>query len=145
MAACVMNIIVAHTNQVLDPIAQLPFRIRFVTAGMSCFHYLCKSLWPLDLGALYPFELHVPKVTLIGVGLVLAVITMMAVWARKTRPYGLAGWLWFLAALFPALNLVQTGAQPFADRYMYLPSIGLWMLVCWEAYDLAGTSRFGRG
>jgi protein O-mannosyl-transferase len=144
IAVCVVNVLVVRGNPVLDPMARLPFRIRFVTAGLSCFHYLCKSLWPADLGSFYPFVIHTPKLELIGVALVLAIVSLVAVWARKTRPYGLAGWLWFLAALFPVLNLVPTGAQPFADRYIYVPSIGLWMWICWEAYDLAGVSRQGR-
>jgi Tfp pilus assembly protein PilF len=144
IAACVMNTLAVHGNQILDPIARLPFRIRFVTAGLSCFRYLCKSFWPSDLGALYPFVMHPPKLQLIGVALALIVVSMVAVRVRKTRPYWLAGWLWFLAALFPALNLAQTGAQPMADRYMYIPSIGLWMLICWEAHDLAAAPRFAR-
>jgi Tfp pilus assembly protein PilF len=144
IAACVVNAMTIHSSQGRDPIAQLPLRIRFVTAGMSCFRYICKSFWPSDLGAVYPFGMHTPKLVLIGVALVLVVICILVVKVRETRPYGLAGCLWFLAALFPALNLVQTGAQPFADRYMYIPSIGLWMLVCWAAYDLATPWPHGR-
>jgi protein O-mannosyl-transferase len=144
IAASVITFLVSGHNHVAEPIAELPFRIRFVTAGMSCFRYLAKSFWPSDLGAAYPFVLHEPKMVLIGVALVLAAITVMAFQVRQTRPYWLVGWLWFLAALLPVLNLVQGGAQPMADRYMYIPSIGLWMLVCWEAYDLAAPMRHGR-
>jgi tetratricopeptide (TPR) repeat protein len=143
VASSVITVLVTEQNHILEPMARLPFRIRFVTAGMSCFRYLAKSFWPSDLGAVYPLVLHQPKLELIGVALVLAAISVGAVQARKTRPYWLVGWLWFLATLFPVLNLVQAGAQPMADRYMYLPSIGLWMLVCWEAYDLAAPLRLG--
>jgi tetratricopeptide (TPR) repeat protein len=143
IASTVITLLVVASNHAQEPMAQFPFRIRFATAGMSYFRYLAKSFWPSDLGAVYPFVLHYPKLELIGVGLLLAVISFVAVRARKTRPYWLVGWLWFLAALFPVLNLVQAGAQPMADRYMYLPSIGLWMLVCWEAYDLAAPFRYG--
>jgi len=139
----VMTAIALHSNPMLDPVARIPFKLRFVTAGMSCFRYLAKSIWPSDLGALYPFA-HWSKPELIGVALVLLAISIAAVRTVKARPYWLAGWLWFLAALFPTLNLLQTGAQPMSDRYMYIPSIGLWMLVCWEAYDLAAPLRFGR-
>jgi Tfp pilus assembly protein PilF len=144
VASSLITFLVAAHNHVLELMAQLPFRIRFVTAGMSCFRYLAKSFWPSDLGAVYPLVLHQPKLELIGVALVLVAISVVAVQARKTRPYWLVGWLWFLVTLFPVLNLVQAGAQPMADRYMYLPSIGLWMLVCWEAYDLAAPLRHGR-
>lgn len=144
IAAWVINIMVVHGSDALDPIARLPFRIRFVTAGLSCFQYISKSLWPSDLGAIYPFVMHPPKLKLIGVGLVLLVISVVVVRVRKTRPYALAGWLWFLAALLPVLNLVQTGTQPYADCFMYIPSIGLWMLVCWEACDLTASWRHGQ-
>jgi Tfp pilus assembly protein PilF len=144
VASSVITFIVVQGNHILEPMARLPFRIRFVTAGMTYFRYLAKTFWPSDLGAVYPLVLHEPKLKLIGVALVLAVISVVAVQARKTRPYWLVGWLWFLVALFPVLNLVQAGAQPMADRYMYLPSIGLWMLVCWEVYDSAAPWRHGR-
>jgi protein O-mannosyl-transferase len=144
IAASVVTFLAVDSAHVVEPMAQLPFRIRFVTAGMSYFHYLAKSCWPSDLAATYPFVLHWPKWKLIGVALVLGGMSIAAVGARKTRPYWLAGWLWFLITLFPVLNLVQAGAQPMADRYMYIPSIGLWMLFCWEAYDLAAPWRSGR-
>jgi protein O-mannosyl-transferase len=142
-ASSVITYLVTKHNNVVEPIAQLPYRIRIVTAGMSCFRYVAKSFWPSDLGADYPLVIHQPKLELISVALVLTAISVVAVLARKTRPYWLVGWLWFLATLFPVLDLVQAGAHPMADRYMYIPSIGLWMLVCWEAADLAAPFRLG--
>ena len=141
LALCAVVVTIKATAglQVADPIAQLPYRIRVATAGMTCFRYLAKSFWPTDLAPAYPFVLHYAKWQLIGVALALVAITIVAVVTRKTRPYWLVGWLWFLITLVPALNLVQSGAQPMADRYMYIPSIGLWMLFCWEAVDLMGT------
>jgi protein O-mannosyl-transferase len=131
----------AHPAELM---ARLPFRIRFATAGMSCFRYLAKSFWPGDLGLNYPFVLHWAKWQLISAALVLLGITIVAFRTRKTRPFWLTGWFWFLIALFPVLNLVQADAPPMADRYMYIPSIGLWMLFCWEAYDLLVAWPSGR-
>jgi len=71
-------------------------------------------------------------------------ICIVAGRARKSRPYWLVGWLWFLGTLFPVMNLLQAGPQPMSDRYFYIPSIGLWMLFCWEASDLAAPFRYGR-
>jgi protein O-mannosyl-transferase len=141
--ASVMTIIAMHGNYSTDLAAQLPFKVRFVTAGMACFRYLSKSFWPSDLGAQYPFVFHWSILGLTGVALVLLAISIATGRAMKTRPYWLAGWLWFLVALLPMLNLVQGGGQPMADRNMYIPSIGLWMLICWEAYDLFAPSRYG--
>jgi protein O-mannosyl-transferase len=143
-ASIVLTSMALSRNHLQTPMAWLPFRIRLVTAGMSCFHYLAASFWPSDLAENYPFVLHWPKWELIGAALMLLAVCVGAVRARNTRPYWLAGWLWFLFALLPMLNLVPVGAQPMADRHMYLPSIGLWMLVCWEAYDLAAVSHMGR-
>ncbi|HEV7924673.1 MAG TPA: tetratricopeptide repeat protein [Verrucomicrobiae bacterium] len=144
VASSVMTFIAVEGNHFLNPMAQLDFRVRFIHAGMSYFRYLAKSFWPSDLGAAYPLVLRQPILPVIGVALVLVAITVVAIQARKTRPYWLVGWLWFLAALFPLLNVVQIGTQPMADHYMYLPSVGLWMLVCWEAYDLTAPLRNGR-
>jgi Tfp pilus assembly protein PilF len=88
--------------------------------------------------------LHYAKWQLIGVALALLTVTAVALLTRKTRPYWLAGWFWFLITLIPVLNLLQSGSQPMADRYMYIPSIGLWMLFCWEAYDVAAAWPSGQ-
>jgi len=144
IASSVMTFITIEGNHILDPMAQIDFRIRFVNAGMSYFRYLAKSFWPSDLGAVYPLVLRRPMLQVIGVALVLVAISVVAIQARKTRPYWLVGWLWFLATLFPLLNVAQMGSLPMADHYMYLPSIGLWMLICWEAYDLASPLRHPR-
>jgi len=143
-AAIVVTMKATASVHPVELIEQLPFRIRFATAGMTCFRYLAKSFWPSDLGLNYPFMLHWEKWQLIGAAVVLVGMTIVAVWIRKTRPFWLTGWFWFLIALFPMLNIVQSDAQPMADRYMYIPSIGLWMLFCWEAYDLLATWPSGR-
>jgi Tfp pilus assembly protein PilF len=88
---------------------------------------------------------------LAGIAFTLLLISIAAIANRKARPYWLVGWLWFLAALFPFISILPAwtqlqpaGMQSIADRNMYLPSIGLWMLFCWEAYDLAASFRLGR-
>jgi protein O-mannosyl-transferase len=144
VAAGVVTLRATASLHVNEPMADLPYRIRVATAGMSCFRYLAESFWPADLASTYPFVLHYPKWELIGAAVALVGVSVVAVVTRKTRPYWLAGWLWFLITLTPVLNLLQAGAQPMADRYMYIPSIGLWMLICWEAYDLAAARPSGR-
>jgi protein O-mannosyl-transferase len=138
-------------NHVADPMAQLSFKSRVIVAGLSCFRYLAKSFWPSDLAALHLSLMHRSKVELLCVAVALTVLSVAAVANRKTRPYWLVGWLWFLATLLPLMSLLpesaqllNAGAQPMADRNMYIPSIGLWMLICWEAYDLAAAWSLGR-
>jgi tetratricopeptide (TPR) repeat protein len=144
IASCVITAIAAHHDAVSQAVARLPFKIRFITAGVSYFRYLEETVWPSDLGPSYPFVFHRPKWELAGIALVLLGISVLAVRFRKSRPYWLVGWLWFVGMLFPTLNLIYGGAQPMADRYMYLPSIGLFILICWDASDLAGLWPAGR-
>ena len=144
IASSVVTLIAAYRQVSVSITAQLPFRLRFVQAGVTCFRYLVKTVWPTDLGATYPLILHRPKVELIIIALVLVGISVFALRLWKLRPFWLVGWLWFLGVLFPVLNLAQAGAQPMADRYMYLPSIGLFILICWDACDLAQGWARGR-
>jgi Tfp pilus assembly protein PilF len=151
IVSIVITSLAVDSSHIVDPLARFSFKPRFILAGLSYFHYLAKSLWPSDLAALHLSLLPRSRVELLCIALVLAVISVAAIANRKTRPYWLAGWLWFLATLFPLLGLlpagaqlVHAGAQPMADRNIYIPSIGLWMLFCWEAYDLAARWRLGR-
>ena len=143
IASCVITVIAEHREEVSSVAARLPFKVRFITAGVSYFRYLEKTVWPSDLGSTYPFVFHRPKWELAGIALVLLGISVLAIGFRKSRPYWLMGWLWFVGMLVPTLNLIFSGAQPMADRYMYLPSIGLLILICWDASDLAGQWRWG--
>ncbi|MGA2750815.1 MAG: tetratricopeptide repeat protein [Verrucomicrobiota bacterium] len=144
VGASIVTLVAVHREGAASAVARLPFKIRFVTAGVSYFRYLEKTVWPSDLGAMYPFVIHYPKWELICIALVLAGISAVAWQVRKARPFWLVGWLWYAGMLFPVMNLVAAGGQPMADRYMYLPSIGLLVLICWDAYDLAGRWRMGR-
>jgi tetratricopeptide (TPR) repeat protein len=144
VASCVVTVIAAHHEEVSAIVGRLPFRIRFITAGVTYFRYLEKTVWPSDLGPTYPFVLHRPKVELAGIALVLVGITVLAICLRKSRPYWLMGWLWFVGMLVPTLNLIFTVTQPMADHYMYLPSIGLFILICWDASEVAAQWPSGR-
>jgi Tfp pilus assembly protein PilF len=151
IASGVVASLAVGSNHVADPMAQLSFKSRVIVAGLSCFRFLAKSFWPSDLAALHLSLMRRSKVELLCIAFTLTVLSIAAIANRKARPYWLAGWLWFLLALLPLMGLVPAaselvgaGAQPMADRNVYLPSIGLWMLFCWEAYDLAATWRLGR-
>jgi tetratricopeptide (TPR) repeat protein len=137
IASCIVTVMAWRHQGVNELLAILPFRKRLVTAGASYFHYIEKLVWPSDLGPTYPFIIRWPKWEMAAVALLLLGITVIAIQIRKTRPYWLVGWLWFVVMLAPTLNLPFPAAQSLADRYMYLPSIGLLILVCWEVSDIA--------
>ncbi|HET6408379.1 MAG TPA: tetratricopeptide repeat protein, partial [Chthoniobacteraceae bacterium] len=89
----------------------------------------------------YPHPIHIRPVITIGCAALLIAITMLAVRCRKTRPYLLIGWLWFLAALIPTIGLVQVGSQARADRFTYLAQIGLFFGLTWWIADVLPARR----
>ncbi|MGH7951274.1 MAG: tetratricopeptide repeat protein [Limisphaerales bacterium] len=116
--------------------ASLPIHSRLANAVIAYVRYISKTFWPSNLALIYPYPKHWPIGLVIGAALFLTVWTALFImWARR-RPYLIVGWLWFLGTLFPTIGLVQVGIQSIADRYMYLPSIGLFILIVWGANDL---------
>jgi hypothetical protein len=124
---------------------RLPFELRLWNAVDSYGNYLLESFWPAGLAVFHPHpvdDLPAARVALIAA--LLASISLAAVWLARSRPYLLVGWLWYLGTLVPMIGLVQAGMQARADRYMYLPLIGLALAVTWGVSDLLGRSRAGR-
>ncbi|MBX7220386.1 MAG: tetratricopeptide repeat protein [Blastocatellia bacterium] len=104
-------------------------RLGNALASYAC--YVGKTLWPAKLAVFYPYESHPEWWKLAaGVGLLVGV-TGLAVYLVKTRPFVATGWFWFIGVLVPVIGLVQVGEQSMADRYTYLPHIGLFLLVVW--------------
>jgi protein O-mannosyl-transferase len=110
--------------------------ISLANAVVSYAVYLLKTIWPADLAPFYPYPASIPAWQPIAAIVVLGAITFAAVRARHSAPYLLTGWLWFLGTLVPVIGLVQVGAQARADRYMYVPMVGLAIAVAWGAADL---------
>lgn len=113
---------------------------RFANALFSYITYLRQTLWSSNLSIFYPHPAVLGH-QLSGLKIILAValillITGGAVASRKERPYVLVGWLWFLITLFPVLGLIQIGSQAHADRYMYIPSIGIFIAAVWLIVDV---------
>lgn len=121
---------------------------RIENAVVSYASYLAKAFWPVNLAAVYPHPGLGPggispwKVA--GAVLLLAGITGVAVWQRKRRPYLLIGWLWYVVTLVPVIGFVQIGLQGMADRYTYVPLVGIFIGLTWLAADLAGEGRARR-
>lgn len=109
-------------------------------ALVSYVTYSYKTLIPLDLSIIYPFTSQIPLWQSLGAGgLLMAVSAMVFRWQRE-RPYLVVGWLWFLGMLLPVIGVVRVGSQAMADRYTYLPHIGLFLMLVWGG----GESRFSR-
>jgi tetratricopeptide (TPR) repeat protein len=117
-------------------VSALPFSYRLANALWSYLRYISKTLCPTGLSLVYPYKAHLP-LALVGVSIGLLVIWSALFWKWRRRfPYLLTGWFWFLGTLVPTIGLIQVGAQSMADRYMYIPSIGLFVLIVWGMNDL---------
>src|SRR4029077_780179 len=116
--------------------------LRLSNALVSYAKYLLIAFWPNDLAVFYPFpKPGIPAWQIIGAALLLIGITAFCFFQRKLRPYLIVGWLWFLGTLVPVIGLVQVGGQTMADRYFYIPSIGLFIAVVFGLADIAERRR----
>jgi len=129
-------------------IPPLPFLLRAQNAVMSYVIYAWKTLWPTRLAVFYPYptDTWITWQVVLALALLLAVTCAAIVWRYK-RPYLFTGWFWYLVMLVPVIGLVQVGEQGHADRYTYLPSIGLFLIAVWVAADVAAVDpvRLWRG
>ena len=113
-----------------------PFPIRLENAVVAYARYMSKAIWPSDLVAIYPHPGNSLKLWQVAAALLLLLaVTALVIAERKRRRYLLVGWLWFLGTLVPMIGVLQVGVQAMADRYAYLPFIGLFIMAVWTAAD----------
>jgi tetratricopeptide (TPR) repeat protein len=116
----------------------LPLPQRLGNAVVSYVEYLRKLCWPFDLAALYPHPRGQLAIGWVVACLVLLVaITALVIWQAKRRPYLPVGWFWYLGTLVPVIGVVQVGSQAMADRYAYVPTIGVFLIIAWGVADLS--------
>ncbi len=135
-AVCLVTVYAQHKGGAVNSLEQVPLGERMMNSLVAYAGYLGQLLWPAGLAPFYPHphgRLLLEQAA--RAGLVLALISGLAFWLRRRR-YLTVGWLWFLGTLVPVIGLVQVGSQAMADRYMYLPSIGLLIALTWGAADL---------
>jgi tetratricopeptide (TPR) repeat protein len=110
-------------------------------ALLSYTAYLHKLFWPVRLAVVYPFDLA--AVTLAAVAtatLIIALLTAISVMKAKTQPYLAVGWLWYLGTLVPVIGFVRIGHHAMADRYTYIPSVGIFIMVVWGVHYMVADS-----
>lgn len=110
----------------------VPMNLRIANALISYLSYIKKMIWPLDLIIYYPYPESLPIWQTAGAALLLILASVLVFWARRTMPYLLVGWLWYLGTLVPAIGLMQAGLWPaIADRFAYVSLIGLFIIIAW--------------
>jgi tetratricopeptide (TPR) repeat protein len=137
-------IIFVVQKRAVGAIPPLPFLWRLENAVTSYVIYIWKTLWPTRLAVFYPHPDDTIALwqVVLAIGLLLTV-TVLAIVLRRERPYLFTGWFWYVAMLVPVIGLVQVGEQGYADRYTYLPHIGLFVLVVWGIADVTAGSPSG--
>jgi tetratricopeptide (TPR) repeat protein len=117
-------------------VENLPPGARAGNVLVSCCRYLGKLFWPTDLAVYYPYPGYWPLAEVLLAGGFLGGFSALVSRQRRRQPFLLVGWLWFIGTLVPVIGLVQVGSQAMADRYTYLPSVGMLILTIWGAYEL---------
>jgi tetratricopeptide (TPR) repeat protein len=111
-------------------------------AVVSYCRYLGKLFFPVDLAFFYPYSGQWPVAVVVWAGVALLLVSIVVVTLRPRHPYLLVGWLWFLGTLVPVIGLVPVGQQAMADRYTYVPSVGIFLLLVWAVAELTGRWRW---
>jgi Flp pilus assembly protein TadD len=146
-ASCVVTVIAQERGGAVHTLADTSLTQRLGNAVVSYARYVIKTVWPADMAVPYPHPGHWPVGVILMSGLLLAGITAAVILARRRCPAAGFGWLWFLGTLVPVIGLVQVGSQSMADRYFYVPGIGLLIAAVWGVgHCVAGLeSRWTRG
>ncbi len=122
----------------------VPLHYRLKSVPLAYVEYLEKIFWPSKLAIFYPLHEKIPAATVALSVALLVLISLAALWLYRTRPYLFTGWFWFLGTLVPVIGLVQVGSAALADRYSYLPSVGIFIAVTFAACDLAAHFKISK-
>ena len=135
--ASVLSVVTQGAGGGVASIDEAPLAARLANTLLAYSAYLRKTLWPVDLAVFYPYPTEFPWLRVGAAGALLAALTVLSLAQLRRRPWLAVGWLWFLGVLVPMVGLVQVGGQALADRYSYLPAIGLSLIAAAGAAELA--------
>jgi Flp pilus assembly protein TadD len=146
--SCAITYLAQAKGGAISQFEHLPFGSRISNALVSYVIYLGKMVWPASLAVFYPhpefIRLGVPIWQVTGAILLLCGLSIIALREGHRRPYLAVGWLWYLGTLVPMIGLVQVGMQAYADRYTYVPLIGVFIALAWGIPELLAGWRFRR-
>ncbi len=143
-ASCVVTYVVQQKGGAMSLAEKVGLGTRLAYVPVAYVEYLAKTFWPYwpwDLAVFYPFQDNWPLWQSVAAGGVLAAITALVIWQVRRRPYLAVGWFWYLGTLVPVIGLVKVGLHSVADRYTYVPLVGIFIMVVWGAADLLGRWR----
>jgi len=132
----VSSVVAYFAQQSSGMVQAIPVGESFRNALMSYIGYIGQMFWPAGLAIFYPYRTSIMVWQAACAFAIIAGISLFAVFAWRARPYFAAGWFWYLGTLVPVIGLVQVGVQSHADRYMYIPMVGLTVMLAWGAADV---------
>jgi tetratricopeptide (TPR) repeat protein len=139
----VITFLVQQSAGAVSKIESIPLLTRLANAFVSYMAYIEKMVWPSRLAVLYPYPVEgLPMQRLVTAVLLLLGISFWVIHIAKNSRYLLVGWLWYLGTLVPVIGLIQVGNQSMADRYTYLPSIGIFIMIAWGISEISVKWRF---
>jgi len=126
----------AQSAGTVSSVEEIPLIVRIGNAFVSYIAYIVKMIWPSNLAVFYPYPKFLVPWQVLGSVVLMIAITLAVIWRAKRSPYLATGWLWYTGTLVPVIGILQAGAQAMADRYTYIPLIGLFIIVAWGVSDL---------
>jgi len=141
--ASIMTLIAQQSGEAIMPLQRLSLIERITNAFVSYATYIIKMFWPVDLAVFYPHPGMWP-VWQVCVSILLLAGISTYVWKLSDHPYLRVGWLWYLGTLVPVIGIVQVGSQSMADRYTYIPLIGLFIMIAWGIPNILRQWRYKR-
>ena len=141
LGLCTVTFLAQHSAGAVSP---MEWSSRLGNVPVAYLRYLEKTFWPADLALVYPYVYHWPATAIAGAVLLLALVSALALGRLRRQPWLAAGWFWFLGTLVPVIGFVQVGAQSMADRYFYIPSVGLFVVLVWGAAELCAARPNGK-
>ena len=138
---CIITYITQKSAGAVGSIEKFPFDLRLGNALVSYTNYIVKMVWPSGMAVFYPHPEIIPVWESSLSFIVLVLLTVLSLRFARNYPYFIVGWLWYLFTLLPVIGLIKVGLQAMADRYTYIPLVGLFIIFSWGMYDLMSAKR----
>lgn len=130
--------VISQSGDSIVSFGELSFPVRAQNAIYSYAMYVAKVFWPVKLAVIYPHPFNHLSLAEVALSMLfLIAVSSFVWWKRFERPYLITGWLWFVLALVPVIGIIQVGLQGMADRYIYLPGVGLFLMLVWRGFEWA--------
>jgi protein O-mannosyl-transferase len=127
--SAIFSIVTIRAQSILH--VEYPLNLRIANAPVSLVNYLGKIFWPFDLAFVYPFPNQIPLWQIAGSTFLIIAVSIASILLRKNLPYLFVGWFWYIATVLPVIGIISVG-DPMADRYIYIPSIGITVILAWS-------------